>query len=106
MPNPTKCQKNGRSSRSQNATIPGITGNVDQNRFNSATAATLSNLHLPIGVINAVTPDGTGRIAVRGWTIDPDTATTPTQVAVTVDGSRTYQSRSAPLSGTFAWSVP
>jgi hypothetical protein len=26
--------------------------------------------------------------------------------AVTVDGSRTYQSRNAPLSGTFAWSVP
>jgi hypothetical protein len=26
--------------------------------------------------------------------------------AVTVDGSRTYQSRNAPLSGTFAWAVP
>ncbi len=26
--------------------------------------------------------------------------------AVTVDGSRTYQSRSAPLSPTFLWSVP
>jgi hypothetical protein len=26
--------------------------------------------------------------------------------AVTVDGSRTYQSRSAPLSTTFLWSVP
>ena len=31
---------------------------------------------------------------------------TVTFKAVTVDGSRTYQSRSAPLSGTFAWSVP
>ena len=26
--------------------------------------------------------------------------------AVTVDGSRTYQSRSAPLSPSFLWSVP
>jgi hypothetical protein len=26
--------------------------------------------------------------------------------AVTVDGSRTYQSRSAPLSASFVWSVP
>jgi ABC-type glycerol-3-phosphate transport system substrate-binding protein len=26
--------------------------------------------------------------------------------AVTVDGSRTYQSRNAPLSGTYVWSVP
>ncbi len=26
--------------------------------------------------------------------------------AVTVDGSRTYQSRSVPLSGLFAWNVP
>jgi uncharacterized protein YpmB len=26
--------------------------------------------------------------------------------AVTVDGSRTYQSRNVPLSGTFLWSVP
>jgi hypothetical protein len=26
--------------------------------------------------------------------------------AVTVDGSRTYQSRSVPLSGMFSWSVP
>lgn len=26
--------------------------------------------------------------------------------AVTVDGSRTYQSRTTPLTGTFAWAVP
>jgi hypothetical protein len=32
--------------------------------------------------------------------------TSVTFKAVTVDGSRTYQSRNAPLSGTFAWSVP
>jgi hypothetical protein len=32
--------------------------------------------------------------------------TTVTFKAVTVDGSRTYQSRNAPLSGTFVWSVP
>jgi hypothetical protein len=31
---------------------------------------------------------------------------TVTFKAVTVDGSRTYQSRSAPLSGLFVWSVP
>jgi hypothetical protein len=32
--------------------------------------------------------------------------TSVTLKAVTVDGSRTYQSRNAPLSGTFVWSVP
>lgn len=32
--------------------------------------------------------------------------TTATFQAVTVDGSRTYQSRSIPLSGLFIWSVP
>jgi hypothetical protein len=32
--------------------------------------------------------------------------TNVTLKAVTVDGSRTYQSRNAPLSGTFVWSVP
>jgi hypothetical protein len=32
--------------------------------------------------------------------------TNATFKAVTVDGSRTYQSRNAPLTGTFAWSVP
>lgn len=32
--------------------------------------------------------------------------TSATFKAVTVDGSRTYQSRSVPLSGLFIWSVP
>jgi hypothetical protein len=32
--------------------------------------------------------------------------TSVTFKAVTVDGSRTYQSRNAPLSGMFVWSVP
>lgn len=32
--------------------------------------------------------------------------TTATFKAVTIDGSRTYQSRTIPLSGLFIWSVP
>ena len=34
------------------------------------------------------------------------TGSTVTFKAVTVDGSRTYQSRSAPLSSSFVWAVP
>jgi hypothetical protein len=44
---------------------------------------------LPIGVLDSVQADGTGRIAVRGWTIDPDTLTVPTRVHVYVDGQGT-----------------
>jgi GH25 family lysozyme M1 (1,4-beta-N-acetylmuramidase) len=69
--------------------VPGISGNVDRDRFNSATGASLSNLHLPVGVLNSVTADGTGRIALTGWAIDPDTPTTPAHVAVTLDSVQT-----------------
>ena len=42
------------------------------------------------------------KVAVSGV----QSGTSVTFKAVTVDGSRTYQSRNAPLSGTFVWSVP
>lgn len=42
------------------------------------------------------------KVAVAGVSA----GTNVTFKAVTVDGSRTYQSRNAPLSGTFVWSVP
>lgn len=66
--------------------VSGISGYVDQDRFNSATGATLSNLHLPNGSVDAATADGTGLVSVRGWTIDPDTPATSTTVEVFVDG--------------------
>jgi hypothetical protein len=67
--------------------VPGIAGYADQDRFNSATGATLSNLHLPTGSIDGVTADGTGRVSVNGWTIDPDAPATSTRVDVYLDGA-------------------
>ena len=68
------------------APVPGISGYVDQDRFNAATGATLSNLHLPNGSFDAAAADGTGLVSARGWTIDPDTPATSTTVEVSVDG--------------------
>jgi len=39
----------------------------------------------PFGSVDAVTPAGSGAIAVRGWAIDPDT-TAPISVRIVVDG--------------------
>jgi peptidoglycan/xylan/chitin deacetylase (PgdA/CDA1 family) len=44
---------------------------------------------LPFGSFDAARADGTGRVTVRGWTIDPDTPTAPTRVHVYVDGRGT-----------------
>jgi peptidoglycan/xylan/chitin deacetylase (PgdA/CDA1 family) len=41
---------------------------------------------LPIGRLDGAGADGTGRVTVRGWTIDPDTPTVSTPVHVYVDG--------------------
>jgi hypothetical protein len=74
------------ASHGAGAPVPGISGYVDQDRFNSATGATLSNLHLPNGSIDAATGYGTGLVSVHGWTIDPDTPASSTGVEVSVDG--------------------
>jgi GH25 family lysozyme M1 (1,4-beta-N-acetylmuramidase) len=68
------------------ATIPGISGAMDQDRFNSATGATLSNLHLPVGSFESATADGTGLVTARGWAIDPDVPSSAATVEVFVDG--------------------
>lgn len=68
------------------ATVPGIGTVVDQDRFNASTGATLSNLHRPTGWLDSARADGTGRVTVAGWALDPDTPTTPTKVAVSLDG--------------------
>jgi peptidoglycan/xylan/chitin deacetylase (PgdA/CDA1 family) len=41
---------------------------------------------LPFGSLDVAQGAGTGLISVRGWTIDPDTPTSPTPVHVYVDG--------------------
>lgn len=40
----------------------------------------------PFGSVDSVRPSAPGQATVRGWTIDPDTLTTPTEVHVYVDG--------------------
>jgi peptidoglycan/xylan/chitin deacetylase (PgdA/CDA1 family) len=44
---------------------------------------------LPFGSFDNARADGTGRLTVSGWTIDPDTPTTPTRVHIYVDGRGT-----------------
>jgi GH25 family lysozyme M1 (1,4-beta-N-acetylmuramidase) len=68
------------------ATIPGISGNVDQSRFNTATGATLQNLHSPVGSFDGAQVTGSGTLTVTGWAFDPDTPSVASTVHVYVDG--------------------
>jgi peptidoglycan/xylan/chitin deacetylase (PgdA/CDA1 family) len=43
----------------------------------------------PFGHLDTVRADGTGRVSVSGWTIDPDTPTVSTRVHMYVDGKGT-----------------
>jgi hypothetical protein len=52
--------------------------------------------------LRQVAPNTVEKVPVSGVT----SGATVTFKAVTVDGSRTYQSRSSPLSALFLWSVP
>lgn len=68
------------------ASIPGFVGNVDQSRFNTATGATLQNLHGPVGWFDQAQVTATGTLTVTGWALDPDTPTAASTVEVAVDG--------------------
>ena len=70
------------------ASIPGISGGVDQSRFNNTTGATLSNLHSPTGTFDSALVTGAGTLTVSGWALDPDTPTVSNRVDVYVDGQR------------------
>jgi hypothetical protein len=69
------------------ATVPGITGNVDQNRFNNSNGANLANLHAPNGAFDSVRPTVDSKLAIQGWAIDPDSPTAPVTIRVQVDGA-------------------
>jgi GH25 family lysozyme M1 (1,4-beta-N-acetylmuramidase) len=69
------------------ATVAGITGDVDQNRFNATTGAKLSDLHSPTGWFESARVDGAAAtLTASGWALDPDTPTYASTVQVTVDG--------------------
>lgn len=68
------------------ASIPGITGSVDQNRFNPATGASLQSLHAPTGALDSAQTGGAAVVTVSGWALDPDAPTVSSQVQVLVDG--------------------
>ena len=55
-----------------------------------------------VGLLRQIPANTVEKVAVPGV----QAGTNVTFKAVTVDASRTYQSRNAPLSGTFVWSVP
>src|SRR4051812_13705826 len=65
--------------------VPGISGSVDQDVFNTATGADLSNLNGPIGMLDSATLATDGTLSVSGWTFDPDTPTTSSGVTVVID---------------------
>ena len=74
-----------------------VTNNLSQAINLYVTATGSSELFLrqvPANTVERVTVQGIAR------------GTSVTFKAVTVDGSRTYQSRTVPLTGTFAWPVP
>ncbi|WP_334144264.1 hypothetical protein [Rhabdothermincola sp.] len=58
--------------------------NVGDGTTNPLIACRTVEIGVPFGSLDSVAP-GPGRIAVRGWVIDPDTAA-PTRVRVAVDG--------------------
>lgn len=69
--------------------VPGISGNVDVNRFCCDSAALVSlggPLPVdPIGAVETAFPFGPGAVQLTGWAIDPDVAD-PIDVHVYVDG--------------------
>jgi GH25 family lysozyme M1 (1,4-beta-N-acetylmuramidase) len=68
-------------------TVSGISGAVDQDRFNAATGAKLTDLHSPTGWFNDAQVDGAAStLTATGWALDPDTPTYSSTVQVSVDG--------------------
>ncbi|HVD37380.1 MAG TPA: DUF1906 domain-containing protein [Solirubrobacterales bacterium] len=71
-----------------NETYGGVTINIDNDYLDAATvgSATLISGDNPVGYLDLATSPAPGQVRVRGWAFDPDAATEPLSIRLSVGG--------------------